>query len=120
MVERDDPKENYVRLILKMPIIYQYIRWASLHKYKLYISLALGVCFTTKVECKGPVPGVATEAFGEYDIPAVLAHDEYFILIINDFIGNPSYMFKSFFMGCNGQFRGEIPVGKPHIFEPGT
>src|SRR5680860_348424 len=100
------------------PVVKKILLYIIYHIFNL--ALALVVCLTTKVECKGPVPGVATEAFGEDDIPAVLAHDEYFILIINNFIGNSPYIFKSIFMGYNGQFRGEIPVGKPHVFKPGS
>ena len=88
--------------------------------YILDLALALGICFTTKVKCKGLVPGVATEAIGEYNIPTVLTYYEYFVLIINNFIGNSPYIFKSLFMGRDGQFRGEIPVDKPYIFKPGT
>src|SRR5680860_341748 len=88
--------------------------------YIFYLALALWICFATKVKGKGLVPGIAAKAFGENDISPVFTYYKYFVLVIDNFVRNSSYIFKSLFMGYYGQFRGEIPICEPNIFKTGT
>src|SRR5665811_2610776 len=60
--------------------------------YIFYLALALWICFATKVKGKGLVPGIAAKAFGENDISPVFTYYKYFVLVIDNFVRNSSYI----------------------------
>jgi hypothetical protein len=70
--------------------------------YIFYLALTLRICFATKVESKGLVPGIAAKAFGENDISPIFTYYKHFVLVVYDFVRNSSYIFKSLFMGYYG------------------
>src|SRR5680860_1236802 len=118
MVERDDPEENYVRLILKMPIIYQYIRWASLHKYKLYISLALRICLSTEMAFEVLGSGVVPKVVCQDYIADVLVHDHCPVLVIDNGLRDAPKVPEGVLVRPAHVLGGKGAVQEPGIFHP--
>src|SRR5680860_922968 len=86
----------------------------------LHFSFTLWICLAAKVKIKTLCPGIPPEGLGQNNIPSVLAYHKDLVLVIYDLFGDTTYISEGFFVGQDGRFRGEVPVGEPGIFKTGT
>src|SRR5690606_41444594 len=85
-----------------------------------HFALAFGIRFPAEVQGKRLLPCIRPEGIGKDNVPAVLADNKYFVLVINNLPGDAPYIGEGLFMGINGQPGSEVSVGEPDIFEAGT